>query len=81
MGLIRKAASASTLGAVKYTSEREARTKLALEQAKALRKDAKVVQRREQSARRAERAERMNGRVKRWSERHGGKQETDTDSG
>jgi hypothetical protein len=44
VGLIRKAASVSTLGAVKYTSKREAQTKqaiagarLANEQAKAIR--------------------------------------------
>jgi len=34
MGLIRKMASASTLGGVKYTSRREAQTKAALEEAK-----------------------------------------------
>jgi hypothetical protein len=34
MGLIRKTASLSTLGAVKYTSRREAQTKAALEEAK-----------------------------------------------
>lgn len=34
MGLIRKAASMSTLGAVKYTSKREALTKKALAEAK-----------------------------------------------
>jgi hypothetical protein len=34
MGLIRKMASASTLGGVKYTSRREAQTKAALEQAR-----------------------------------------------
>lgn len=37
MGLIRKLASASTLGAVKYTSKREAQTKAALAEAKAAR--------------------------------------------
>ena len=36
MGLIRKAASLSTLGGVKYTSKREAQTKVALEEAKLL---------------------------------------------
>lgn len=41
MGLIRKMASVSTLGAVKYTSRREAETKLALEQAKAVRAERK----------------------------------------
>jgi hypothetical protein len=34
MGLIRKTASLSTLGAVKYTSRREAQTKAALEDAR-----------------------------------------------
>ena len=36
MGLIRKVASLSTVGGVKYTSLREARTKAALEEAKLL---------------------------------------------
>lgn len=34
MGLIRKVTSASTLGAVKYTSKREAQTKAAIAQAR-----------------------------------------------
>ncbi len=34
MGLIRKTASLTTLGAVKYTSRREAQTKAALQEAK-----------------------------------------------
>jgi hypothetical protein len=42
MGLIRKAMSVSSLGGVKYTSKREAQTKLALEQAKALRRERKA---------------------------------------
>jgi hypothetical protein len=45
MGLIRKAASVSSLGAVKYTSRREAETKLALEQAKALRRERQAAER------------------------------------
>jgi|SoimicmetaTmtLPB_FD_contig_121_62891_length_1219_multi_3_in_0_out_0_1 hypothetical protein len=42
MGLIRKAASVSTLGGVKYTSRREAQTKAASAQASAARADAKL---------------------------------------
>jgi hypothetical protein len=41
VGLIRKTMSASTFGGVKYTSRREAQTKLALEQAKLLRQQRK----------------------------------------
>lgn len=43
MGLIRKAASLSTLGGVKYTSRREAQTKAASTQAKAAREEAKLL--------------------------------------
>jgi hypothetical protein len=42
MGLIRKTASLSTLGAVKYTSRREAQTKVALEEARQLRAQNKL---------------------------------------
>jgi hypothetical protein len=41
MGVIRKAASISTLGGVKYTSRREAQTKAALAQAKVAKEEAK----------------------------------------
>ena len=42
MGLIRKAASISTLGGVKYTSRREAQTKAAHAQGKQARQEAKL---------------------------------------
>jgi hypothetical protein len=42
VGLIRKTASLSTLGAVKYTSRREAQTKVALEEARQLRAQNKL---------------------------------------
>jgi endonuclease I len=41
MGLLRKTASLSTLGAVKYTSRREAQTKAASAQARVAREEAK----------------------------------------
>ena len=43
MGLIRKTASLSTLGGVKYTSRREAQTKAALAQAKLAKAERKAV--------------------------------------
>lgn len=43
MGLIRKAASVSTLGAVKYTSRKEAQTKAALAEARLAKEQAKAV--------------------------------------
>lgn len=43
MGLIRKTASVSTLGLVKYTSRREAQTRQALAEAKLARAQAKAV--------------------------------------
>ena len=43
MGLIRKTASLSTLGAVKYTSKREAQTKAAAAQARAASEEAKLL--------------------------------------
>ena len=42
MGLIRKMTSVSTLGGVKYTSKREAQTKMALEEAKLLKAQRKA---------------------------------------
>ena len=42
MGLIRKTMSVSTLGGVKYTSRREAQTKVALEEARQLRAQNKL---------------------------------------
>jgi hypothetical protein len=42
MGLIRKAASVSTLGGVKFTSRREAQTKAAHAQGKQARQEAKL---------------------------------------
>lgn len=45
MGLIRKAVSVSTLGAVKYTSRREAQTKRALAEAKLAKAQAKAAKR------------------------------------
>ena len=44
MGLIRKAVSVSSLGAVKYTSRREAQTKAALEETRLLREQRKALQ-------------------------------------
>jgi hypothetical protein len=44
MGLIRKTASLSTLGGVKYTSRREAQTKAALAQAKLAKAERKAVE-------------------------------------
>ena len=43
MGLMRKAASLSTLGGVKYTSKREAQTKAAVAQARAADEEAKLL--------------------------------------
>jgi hypothetical protein len=43
MGLIRKAASVTTLGAINFTSRREAQTKAATAQAKAAREEAKLL--------------------------------------
>jgi hypothetical protein len=43
MGLIRKAASLSTLGGVKYTSKREAQTKAAAAQAREADEEAKLL--------------------------------------
>jgi uncharacterized membrane protein YebE (DUF533 family) len=43
MGLIRKAASMSTLGGVKYTSRREAQTKAAAAQGRAAREEVKLL--------------------------------------
>jgi hypothetical protein len=42
MGIMRKLASASTLGGVKYTSKREAQTKAAAAQARAANEEAKL---------------------------------------
>jgi len=44
MGLIRKTASLSTFGGVKYTSRREAQTKAALAQAKLAKAERKAVE-------------------------------------
>jgi hypothetical protein len=43
MGLMRKAASLSTLGGVKYTSKREAQTKAAAAQGRAANQEAKLL--------------------------------------
>lgn len=51
MGMIRKLVSVSTLGAVKYTSRREAQTKATAAQARLARAETKAVRR--QSRRRA----------------------------
>lgn len=45
MGLLRKIMSASTLGAVKYTSKREAQTKAALEAARLAKAQRKAARR------------------------------------
>lgn len=50
MGLIRKMVSVSTLGAVKYTSKREAQTKAALEEAKLARAQRKALKKNEAAA-------------------------------
>lgn len=52
MGLIRKAASVSTLGGVKYTSKREAQTKAAAAQARAARQEARLLKAQARQARR-----------------------------
>jgi hypothetical protein len=56
MGLFRKAVSVSTLGAVKYTSRREAQTKQALAEAKYARAQEKLTRAETRAAREAVRA-------------------------
>jgi hypothetical protein len=60
MGLIRKTASLSTLGAVKYTSKREAQTKAALAQAK-------LADEQRKTERKARKAEARRARDERWA--------------
>ena len=50
MGLIRKMASVSTLGGIKYTSKREAQTKAALEEAKLAKAQRKALKKNEVAA-------------------------------
>lgn len=69
MGVIRKAMSVSTLGGVKYTSRREAETKVALEQAKLLRAERKAAEQAGQADLPAWRQPTLGGMLRKLSER------------
>jgi multidrug resistance efflux pump len=64
MGLLRKTASLSTLGAVKYTSRREAQTKAASAQARVAREEVKQLK----AQRKQETEQRKQETDQRWEE-------------
>ena len=64
MGLLRKTASLSTLGAVKYTSRREAQTKAASAQARVAKEEAKQLK----AQRKQETEQRKQETDQRWEE-------------
>jgi multidrug resistance efflux pump len=71
MGLLRKTASLSTLGAVKYTSRREAQTKAASAQARVAREEVKQLKaqrKQETDQRKQETDQRKQETDQRWEE-------------
>lgn len=66
MGLIRKAASLSTLGGVKYTSKREAQTKAAAAQGKLARAETKLARNQGRAATAAQQQARREASDAKW---------------